>query len=310
MAHGLVDQWSVKLSDQLLSHSNGWGNTIGVPELMGRNGATYGGLPVFIEEPIAKNYVAANFIVRTIVEQLSDNYHWIAVRNYGKLINKPYNALAIETEADEDYGSLPMWENFCEDIRSIDTSYLTLEHDIFTTAWGYWEYRQWPVGTEAKGYLRHSIDGWEVNLHDKKTVNSLVVELACVEENDLEGESSVGDLLAAFNEIFSGIHTLPAKFDPLPHLKSYEEDHYKYFLETPRKRSVPRRLRFQILERDGFRCMDCGKSPQTHGVTLEVDHRLPFSKGGSNDPSNLRTLCSDCNGGKSDRIIDYPEGHQ
>jgi 5-methylcytosine-specific restriction endonuclease McrA len=33
---------------------------------------------------------------------------------------------------------------------------------------------------------------------------------------------------------------------------------------------------------------------------LEIDHRIPRAKGGSDDPSNLWTLCFDCNRGKSD----------
>jgi len=76
------------------------------------------------------------------------------------------------------------------------------------------------------------------------------------------------------------------------------------------RRDVSAKLRHEILERDGFRCCDCGASPDMPDVVLEVDHRIPVSKGGSNDPSNLRTLCGDCNRGKSDRIIDYPEGHK
>lgn len=70
------------------------------------------------------------------------------------------------------------------------------------------------------------------------------------------------------------------------------------------KRYVPSRLRHIVLERDKFRCQDCGASPST-GAVLEVDHTIPVSKGGTNDMSNLRTLCSDCNRGKSDRIVDY-----
>ena len=59
-------------------------------------------------------------------------------------------------------------------------------------------------------------------------------------------------------------------------------------------------LRFAILKRDGYRCQLCGRDARNHGVVLEVDHRIPRAKGGSSEPSNLWTLCFDCNQGKSD----------
>jgi 5-methylcytosine-specific restriction endonuclease McrA len=56
-----------------------------------------------------------------------------------------------------------------------------------------------------------------------------------------------------------------------------------------------------ILNRDKKTCRICGrKAPD---VSLEVDHIIPVDKGGTNDPSNLETLCFDCNRGKSDRIL-------
>lgn len=68
---------------------------------------------------------------------------------------------------------------------------------------------------------------------------------------------------------------------------------------TPCKRSrdgLSSSLRFRILKRDGYQCCLCGRSAP--GVVLEVDHRIPVSKGGTNDESNLMTLCFDCNRGK------------
>ena len=59
-------------------------------------------------------------------------------------------------------------------------------------------------------------------------------------------------------------------------------------------------LRYDIMKRDGFRCVLCGRSANNH-VTLHGDHILPVSKGGKTEYSNLRTLCSDCNMGKRDK---------
>lgn len=57
-------------------------------------------------------------------------------------------------------------------------------------------------------------------------------------------------------------------------------------------------LRFEILRRDR-RCQLCGAGPKDD--VLEIDHIVPRSKGGSNDPGNLQVLCSRCNRGKSNR---------
>ena len=60
--------------------------------------------------------------------------------------------------------------------------------------------------------------------------------------------------------------------------------------------------RYDILERDGFKCCICGRSAND-GVKLEVDHKHPKSKGGKNNHNNLWTLCFDCNRGKRDKLI-------
>ena len=69
-----------------------------------------------------------------------------------------------------------------------------------------------------------------------------------------------------------------------------------------RTRNVSARTRVLVLERDNYTCQMCGRT-RYDGVKLEVDHIIPVSKGGSDDISNLRTLCFDCNRGKSDKIL-------
>ncbi|HLO51902.1 MAG TPA: HNH endonuclease [Kamptonema sp.] len=56
-----------------------------------------------------------------------------------------------------------------------------------------------------------------------------------------------------------------------------------------------------VLARDKWKCLSCGRSAREDGVLLEVDHIVPRSKGGSNDMSNLQTLCKKCNIGKSNK---------
>jgi hypothetical protein len=61
--------------------------------------------------------------------------------------------------------------------------------------------------------------------------------------------------------------------------------------------AVTKRLRHEILRRDNFTCQSCGATAPD--VKLEPDHVIPVALGGSDHPSNLQTLCEDCNAGKS-----------
>jgi 5-methylcytosine-specific restriction endonuclease McrA len=73
----------------------------------------------------------------------------------------------------------------------------------------------------------------------------------------------------------------------------------------PIEKSIPKnirkepsdRIKFQIMKRDKFTCVLCGKSGRSL-TSLEVDHKIPVSKGGTNDFDNLQTLCFECNRGK------------
>lgn len=56
---------------------------------------------------------------------------------------------------------------------------------------------------------------------------------------------------------------------------------------------LTKQLKAVIIERDGNKCRKCGTSQY-----LTVDHILPRSEGGTNDFSNLETLCRVCHSRK------------
>lgn len=66
--------------------------------------------------------------------------------------------------------------------------------------------------------------------------------------------------------------------------------------------AVSRRLRFEILKRDGYACRYCGATAPD--VVLHVDHVTPVSVGGGDEPNNLVTSCADCNAGKGSTMPD------
>lgn len=69
--------------------------------------------------------------------------------------------------------------------------------------------------------------------------------------------------------------------------------------ENRRKRKRFGTMEFRKLaERDGFKCAICNTTKE-----LEIDHIIPFSKGGNDDLSNLQLLCRTCNAQKGAKFI-------
>lgn len=193
------------------------------------------------------------------------------------------------------------WELFTDKTINLPPTHVKGANNLNKT-WGPWEF----CCTVEDGITYYTLYNeaamYEIVLNE---VDSTAEILDWVLHISAKNEYSFGVgctyfLGCAFKEILthSGINPRSnAVFDGIDVARKYRQS-----LRV--KRQVSARVRHSILERDGFRCCDCGASVAT-GAVLEVDHTIPISKGGSNDASNLRTLCSDCNRGKYDRIVDY-----
>ena len=70
-------------------------------------------------------------------------------------------------------------------------------------------------------------------------------------------------------------------------------------MATPRI-IIPPAVKQYVFNRDHYQCQSCGKDRLR--AKLSIDHIIPLAKGGSNDISNLQTLCLDCNRIKTDKI--------
>lgn len=67
--------------------------------------------------------------------------------------------------------------------------------------------------------------------------------------------------------------------------------HRRPALRAARKRRVwSDSERQEILARDGWACVECGST-----VELEIDHIIPFSRGGACSVDNAQVLCGPCN---------------
>jgi hypothetical protein len=74
-------------------------------------------------------------------------------------------------------------------------------------------------------------------------------------------------------------------------------DSGELFGEQPKRPPIPREVVDAVYRRDGGRCVYCGSTEN-----LQLDHIIPFSKGGSTNLENLQLLCQKCNLEKSYHI--------
>ncbi len=66
---------------------------------------------------------------------------------------------------------------------------------------------------------------------------------------------------------------------------------------TADRKRIPAKVKKLVFERDAYRCVKCQSYKD-----LCIDHKHPYSLGGSNEPDNLQILCWDCNSKKSNKV--------
>ena len=81
-------------------------------------------------------------------------------------------------------------------------------------------------------------------------------------------------------------------------LQALDEAFYEFNSKLKNREGISLKLRFEIFRRDKYKCQICGASTNEENVKLEIDHKIPVAKRGTNDLSNLWTLCFKCNRGK------------
>jgi len=79
-------------------------------------------------------------------------------------------------------------------------------------------------------------------------------------------------------------------------------------------RGMSKETRAFVLERNGFTCQSCGLAAgdpdPLHGgrtIRLTIGHIIDKSKGGSDTPSNLKAICSNCNEGLQNASLPKPD---
>jgi hypothetical protein len=93
----------------------------------------------------------------------------------------------------------------------------------------------------------------------------------------------------------------------------------QYLLEVAKpepafERAISKETRAFVLDRNGFTCQKCGAvagEPHPYDPTrktrLQIGHVIDKSKGGTDEPSNLRAECSVCNEGAQNATLIRPD---
>lgn len=93
----------------------------------------------------------------------------------------------------------------------------------------------------------------------------------------------------------------------------------EYILETAKpdpafERGISKETRPFVLDRNGFTCQMCGAAagePHPYDINrktrMHIGHVLDKSLGGSDDPGNLRAVCSVCNEGAANITLVRPD---
>lgn len=95
----------------------------------------------------------------------------------------------------------------------------------------------------------------------------------------------------------------------------------QYILQTDKRkpafeRGISKETRAYVLNRNGFTCQSCGLAASDpdpdpfhpdRKIRLTIGHIIDKSKGGSDEPSNLKAICTNCNEGLQNTALPAPD---
>jgi len=93
----------------------------------------------------------------------------------------------------------------------------------------------------------------------------------------------------------------------------------EYLLEDPKPQpafssNISAETRAYVLDRNGYTCQMCGAAAgdtdpihPNRKIRLQIGHIVDKTMGGTDEPSNLRALCSNCNEGASNATLMRPD---
>lgn len=145
------------------------------------------------------------------------------------------------------------------------------------------------------------------------------IAFQCVSED--KGPLAIDELLTnEFNSSKKLWKTFYKDFQRYKDAYKYEQERAIYILKhgtepkfyklenthKPRKRELTEEEKFQVLKRDNYTCLGCGKTREKgHRVLFQVDHIGVFAFGEDTSIEKSQTLCVNCHKQKGKNAIDY-----
>lgn len=124
----------------------------------------------------------------------------------------------------------------------------------------------------------------------QKRRDDLIGDLAC----DVDKDKSFPRTTRSLEEIREHLLRRHAKSEAII---AFDEACTEFRTKRKVRAGISPAQRFAIFKRDSYCCRICRASAED-GSRLEVDHKIPVAKGGTNAEDNLWTLCFKCNRGK------------
>ena len=181
------------------------------------------------------------------------------------------------------------------------------------------QYDAWPHRVLCSRQIAARFGGWDIALKEagleiRTTSKGNVVEMVelfmdCWEDcNDVPTVKTLSNHLQKVNSkisvtmyshYFGGVRRLAIRIVKYKRGEISESQLFdKHYKKGGDREAISAKLRYVVFARDQFTCVSCGRSANRDSVRLEVDHKIPVSRGGTSELSNLQTLCIDCNRGK------------
>ena len=80
--------------------------------------------------------------------------------------------------------------------------------------------------------------------------------------------------------------------------------HQQELQTKPLPKMVAYRMKFRLIKKSSKRCQGCSREYHEHvhtlteGDQLQLDHKVPWRRGGNDSPGNFQILCHPCREGK------------
>ena len=132
----------------------------------------------------------------------------------------------------------------------------------------------------------------KIDVKEGIVISGIIVKLSCIIGKYFVLKSKDNSLIKIFFE-----DVMESSIVPLSFVSANIEKNKK---DKINHSSISPKLRFDVFRRDKYVCQYCGACGPK--VELEVDHKIPVSRGGTDDMDNLVTSCIKCNRGKGDKV--------